>query len=453
MTNASIASAVAERLVRGPNSAAELIQALNVSQTTVSRALRELERQQQVLRMGSTRGARYALRRRIASIGTNWPVYRIDEQGTPRELGVLWAIERNAYYVTAGPERIHGLFGNLPYYLQDAKPAGFLGRAVPAAYPELALPPRVADWTDEHFLLYLTQRGADGSGDLVVGIEALNRFLAASSSPTVVSAQNRMTQYPAFAAAAMAGAPPGSSLQGEHPKFTACVADGDRRTHVIVKFSPPRSTPTGQRWVDLLTAEHSAHRVLEEAGIAACHSRLFDCDDRVFLECDRFDRIGADGRRGVVSLFAVDTQRYGRLDNWTASADRLADDSLLSAHDAERIRLLDAFGALTANTDRHFGNLTLFDRYEGLFDLAPIYDMLPMLFAPRDGQIVARQFEPMPARAGWLSVWSRARELAEVYWDRLAQDPHISRDFRQISAAALNALRAMPRRGAAVSSA
>src|SRR5665213_2829448 len=97
-------------------------------------------------------------------------------------------------------------------------------------------------------------------------------------------------------------------------------------------------------------------------------------------------------------------------------------DSLLSAQDAERIRLLDAFGALTANTDRHFGNVTLFDRYEGLFDLAPIYDMLPMLFAPQDGQIVARQFEPMPARAEWLLVWSRARELAEVYWDRLAQD-------------------------------
>ena len=447
MPSASVESAVTERLRLGPASAAELIDSLKVSQTTVSRALRELERQQPVLRMGSTRGARYALRRRIASVGSQWPIYRIDEKGTPQELGALCAIERNAYYVTSGPDRVHGFFPALPYYLQDARPAGFLGRAVPAAYPELGLPARVTDWTDEHFLVYLTQREADSSGNLIVGVAALNRYLSAISPPAVVLAQDRKTHYPAFATAAMAGAPPGSSAQGEHPKFTACIADGNRRTHVIVKFSPPRSTPTGQRWADLLTAEHLAHRVLADDGIAACQSRLFDWGDRVFLECDRFDRTGADGRRGVVSLFAVDTQRYGQLDTWTAAADRLANDSLLSPQDAERIRLLDAFGALTANTDRHFGNVTLFDRHEGLFDLAPVYDMLPMLFAPQDGQLVARQFEPGPARAEWLSVWTRARALAEVYWGRLAQESRMSADFQQLSATSLDMLRTMPRRG------
>jgi hypothetical protein len=440
---------IAERLAVGPGSAAELMQALKVSQTTISRALRQLEREQLVLRMGSTRGARYALRHHIASIGSNWPVYRIDAGGNPEKLGDLCAIERNAYYVTTGPERLRGPFQTLPYYLEDARPAGFLGRALPAAYPELDLPPRVRDWTDEHFLLYFTQRGAHSSGDLVVGTEALNRYLAPNGSQKVVS--SRTMQYPLYAAAAMAGAPPGSSAQGEHPKFTACLAEGDRQTHVIVKFSPPRSTPAGQRWVDLLACEYLAHRVLEEAGVAACHSRLFDCDDRRFLECERFDRIGAEGRRGIVSLFAVDAQRYGRLDNWTASAERLTNDSLLSALDVERIRLLDAFGALTANTDRHLGNLTLFDRYEGLFDLAPVYDMLPMLFAPQDGQIVERRFEAVAARAEWLSVWTRARELAQSYWDRLAQDPRISSDFRQICSAALNVLKANPRRAAAVS--
>jgi serine/threonine protein kinase HipA of HipAB toxin-antitoxin module len=106
------------------------------------------------------------------------------------------------------------------------------------------------------------------------------------------------------------------------------------------------------------------------------------------LECERFDRVGAEGRRGAVSLFALDTSRYGILDNWTAAANRLADDAVLSSEDAERIRLIDAFGALIANTDRHFGNITLFDRYEGLFELAPFYDMVPMLFAPQGGQIV-----------------------------------------------------------------
>jgi hypothetical protein len=448
--SASVVTVVAQRLARGASSAAELMQALGVSQTTVSKALRVLERSQRVLRIGSTRGARYALRRRVAAIGSQWPIYRIDEQGSPQELGTLNAIQRDSYCVTAGTGRIPGLFQGLPYYLQDARPAGFLGRAIPAAYPELGLPPRVVDWTDEHFLIYLTQRGADYGGSLVAGVEALDRYLAAINSQAVVSAQNRPAQYPTLADLAMAGAPPGSSANGEHPKFTTCVAEGDQRTHVIVKFSPPLSTPTGRRWSDLLTAEYLAHRVLAANGIAACRSRLLDYGDRVFLECDRFDRIGTDGRRGVVSLYALDTARYGQLDSWTACAERLAADALLSAEDAERIRFLDAFGSLIANTDRHFGNVTLFDRNVGLFELAPVYDMLPMLFAPQDGQLVPRQFETVPARAAWLSVWARAGTLAEVYWDRVASDLRISEDFRELCHQSLAVLREMSRHAAPV---
>jgi hypothetical protein len=447
----SILTVIAERLKQGACPAAEFMQALGVSQTTVSRALRELERRHDVLRIGSTRGARYALYRRVAAIGSQWPIYRIDEQGTPHELGTLNSICRDSYYATAGPARIAGLFQGLPYYLQDVRPAGFLGRALPAAYPELALPPRVTDWTDEHFLSYLTQRGTDVSGNLVIGAEALNRTLAAIDSPPVVPKKQRATQYPAFAISAMAGAPPGSSINGEHPKFAACLAEDERRTHVIVKFSPKRSTPSGQRWADLLTAEYLAHRVLDEHGVAACRSRLLEYDDRVFLECDRFDRIGADGRRGVVSLFALDAARYGRLDTWTASAERLAADSLLSPKDAERIRFLDAFGALIANTDRHFGNVSFFDHHQGIFELAPVYDMLPMLFAPQEGQLVVRQFDPVPATAAWLAVWAGACKLAEVYWDRVAQEPRVSADFHQLSAQSLSVLRAMQRRRAPVS--
>jgi hypothetical protein len=184
--------------------------------------------------------------------------------------------------------------------------------------------------------------------------------------------------------------------------------------------------------------------VLEEHGIAACRSRLLDFGDRVFLESDRFDRIGANGRRGEASLFALDAARYRQLETWTACAERLAADSLLSAEDAERLRFLDAFGALIANTDRHFGNVTLFDHYAGLFELAPVYDMLPMLFAPQDDQIVARQFAPVPATATWLSVWPRARALAEAYWDQIAQDPRVSAEFQQLSNRSLQVLRAMP---------
>jgi hypothetical protein len=49
---------------------------------------------------------------------------------------------------------------------------------------------------------------------------------------------------------------------------------------------------------------------------------------------------------------------------------------------------------LIANTDRHFGNLAFYDNYNGRFELAPVYDMLPMLFAPEHDQTVARIFQP-----------------------------------------------------------
>ena len=436
---------ISELLRAGPRSSLELGQALSLSASTIQRAMRALERDGLVARFGKTRGVQYAWLRNVASIGSNWPIYRIDETGRVQELGKLEAIERDGYHVRSAPAgRVQQLFEGIPYFLQDARPGGFLGRAAPAAYPELGLPARVIDWTDDHFLIYLTRRATDTPGALIVGSESMDRYLSGAQSVPVVPMNARAKEYPLYAAAAMAGAPPGSSAQGEHPKFTTWVGSRDRRMAVIVKFSPPLSTATGRRWGDLLTAEHLAHRLLSANGVSACQSEILEYGGRVFLECDRFDRVGGAGRRSVVSLHAVDTWRYGQLDSWTACAGRLEADGLLSTEDTVRIRLLDTFGALTANTDRHFGNITLFDDFEGALRLAPVYDMLPMLFAPQNDQIVPRRFEPGPVRAAWLPVWKRARELAEAYWHLLGTDERLSGGFRQLCAQSLEALQALP---------
>ena len=274
----------------------------------------------------------------------------------------------------------------------------------------------------------------------------MDRYLSGVHAAPLVSADERPSEYRRYAAAALAGAPPCSLVQGEHPKFTVWVGDGERRRAAIVKFSPPLSTAIGRRWGDLLTAEHLAHRLLNENGIAACQSEILEYGERIFLQSERFDRVGSVGRRSVVSLYAVDAWRYGQLDSWAASAARLNIDGLLSPQDAEQILLLDTFGALTANTDRHFGNITLFDDYEGALRLAPVYDMLPMLFAPQNDQIVPRQFEPGPIRAAWLPVWERARSLAAAYWDRLSGDKQLSGEFRTLCVQSLEALRALPQR-------
>lgn len=437
-------------LARGPAAALELAQALNIHQSTLSRTLRPLEQAGRVVRLlGRTRGARYGLARIVGTVGSSWPLYAIDAHGAPLELGTLYAIAPGHVAVRGGPPRIEVLTEGIPYFLQDAQPAGFLGRTIPVAYPELNLPARVQDWTDDHVLIYLTQRGSDTVGNLIVGTKSLDRYLAGTQGPRVISADDRATEYPLLAHAAMFGAAPGSSAHGEHPKFSAKLTQGALTTHVLVKFSPPRDTPFGVRWADLLIAEFVASQVLSEHGISAARNEVFEFGGQVFLQSERFDRIGAEGRRGAVSLHSIDVARYGMLDRWSLSAQRLHAEQLLSAQDFERITLVDSFGSLIANTDRHFGNITLFDRYEGPVELAPIYDMLPMLFAPQDGQLVERPFEPAGPAAATLSVWPRARDIAEIYWARLCEESRLSEDFHRRCGQCLDAVRQLPRRGTA----
>src|ERR1700692_2423344 len=108
--SARLQTTVLEFLARGPASGLEVAQALTVHQSTMSRALRPLEQGGRVVRMlGTTRGARYGLARAVGTVGTSWPLYQIDAQGTPIELGPLHAIERDHFAVRDGPPRIEGL--------------------------------------------------------------------------------------------------------------------------------------------------------------------------------------------------------------------------------------------------------------------------------------------------------------------------------------------------------
>jgi len=72
---------ILKRLSAGAASSPELEQLLGQSQSTVSRLLRQLIASGQVIRIGSRRGARYALQRPIEGIGARWILRRIDEHG------------------------------------------------------------------------------------------------------------------------------------------------------------------------------------------------------------------------------------------------------------------------------------------------------------------------------------------------------------------------------------
>lgn len=447
---ASPSELVLRRLTDGTATSAELEQLLGQSQSQVSRLLRDLIRRDAVVRIGSTRGARYAMLRAINGIGGRWPLRRIGEDSRVHDLGVLHALAGTEFYFESSNTDFEwtGVTDGLPYFLQDQRPAGFLGRGVPQRFPELDLPQRVTDWSDDHYLRFLTQRGSDTVSDLILGDAALDDYLSLPRRRTRVLANERAQHFPQLVTDVMEGGQPGSSAHGEHPKFAVLLEEGANTRHVLVKFSPPLATALGQRWSDLLVAENLAQQQMAEAGLAAARSRIHRFADRTYLEVDRFDRVGIDGRIGVTSLYAIDSRLYGKLDNWIDSASRLSRDRRFDAATLETVRLVATFGGLIANTDRHFGNLGFFDDYDGKFRLAPVYDMLPMLFAPEHDQMVTRSFTPPDPASATLRAYGHARSLAEAYWRACAQDERISQDFRRICAGCLSAIESLPRTGA-----
>ncbi len=204
----------------------------------------------------------------------------------------------------------------------------------------------------------------------------------------------------------------------------------------------------GQRWSDLLIAEHEALETLRAAEISAAVSQIFRIENQTYLEVQRFDRTGLAGRLGVTSLLAIDSNFYGALDNWIEAARRLHQERRIDAQTLDDIRLISCFADLIANTDKHFGNLAFYDNYDGRFQLTPVYDMLPMLFAPTHDQLPARIYKPSDPTSDTLKVWGRARVLAESYWQALAANGRLSANFRAICSACLHSLKSLPRTGA-----
>ena len=446
----SPSESILRRLTDGTATSAELEQILGQSQSQVSRLLRDLIRRDAVVRIGSTRGARYALLRVIEGIGSRWPLRRVGHDSHVQDLGVLHALAGREFYFESAHADFDwtGVTDGLPYFLQDQRPAGFLGRGVPQRFPELGLPQRVADWSDDHYLRYLTQRGSDTVSDLILGDAALDDYLSLSRRRTRVLAAEREQRYPQLASDVMEGAQPGSSAHGEHPKFAVLLDEGASSRHVLVKFSPPAGTDVGQRWSALLVAEHLAHQTLGAAGVAAARSRIFGFADRTYLEVDRFDREALDGRIGVSSMYAIDSSLYGKLDNWIDSASRLSRDRRIDTATLETVRLVATFGSLIANTDRHFGNLGFFDNYDGKFRLAPVYDMLPMMFAPSTTRLqrVSSLHQTLrPRVSGCTAARARLRNSTGARARRMNAS---ARRFRRICAACLTALEALPRTGA-----
>ena len=411
---------------------ADLQRLLGVSQPTVSRALAPLIRSGQVQKVGAARSQRYVLARQVPGVGSTVPVMCVDTQGRPAPFARMVALAGGAFWVdeAAGVSARHD---GLPWFLNDMRPQGFMGRTFAHAHPELQLGHDPRHWSDDDVLRAMALYGDDLPGNLIVGEAAFARF---HTLPARASQAASAADYPRLAEQAMQGTHPGSSAGGEQPKF--CTTTAGRP--VIVKFSPAGDAPADQRTRDLLVCEHLALHTLAQAGLPAARTQLFMGAGRVFLESERFDRTpvthpGAQaGRIGMVSLQVYNAEYVGDIDNWAATAQRMAERQLLRPTDARTLRLLEAYGQLIANTDRHYGNISLVLDGDD-WALSPTYDMLPMLYAPVGGELVARDFtqRALQPSAATLSEWAQAQALAHRFWQAVAQDARVSAPFRAIA--------------------
>jgi hypothetical protein len=80
------------------------------------------------------------------------------------------------------------------------------------------------------------------------------------------------------------------------------------------------------------------------------------------------------------------------------------------------------------------GNLSFFLSLERPLALAPVYDMLPMLYAPVAGdEVPIRDFEPpLPASTNF-DIWASLAQVAEVYWRDVGDHDLVSTDFASIA--------------------
>jgi len=432
------------------SSAAGLAERLSISVPTLLRILREQE--DRVLRAGAASRTRYALRRPLRGSSRPIPLFRVDSHGRGHEAGVLDLVEPEGSLLDlAGlgwpvdAEHRDGWWAGLPYPLHDMRPQGFLGRSFARRHAaDLEVSPDPEKWHDDQIVLALSRYGADCAGNLILGEAAYTRWMDTLAKAEAPHPERGLeARYLEWAQQVASQGVAESSAAGEFPKFTASrERPGAATPHVIVKFSGGDDSlnysATVRRWSDLLICEHLALASLARAtALPVAASRILQAGGRTFLEVERFDRHGLHGRSELISLASLDAARLGSIQNdWPRVAARLANELKLAALGMEQaIRLIWWYGKLIANSDMHPGNLSfIFAAAPGMapkLNPAPVYDMLPMHYAPlAGGEVPPREFNPALPLPSERADWHTACAAALDFWHSAAIDPRISAPFR-----------------------
>jgi HipA-like C-terminal domain len=409
---------------------AELQSATGKSQATLSRALKQLLPQVQAL--GRGRRTVYGWTREIMGHAGQQPIYLTDENGYSSQWGRLTFVEGERLHVQT-PDINTTSQGDLPWFLEAMRPQGFLGRLRGQSIGFADANPD--NWSLEQTLYAILAFEHDGPGALTLGQETGELLPEAP-----LDLEQRAQHYDRLASNVTQTLPAGSSAGGEQPKFLVHLDTPTGYDRLVVKFTPPRGTPFGERWHDLLHTELIALQTLAKHGFSTAKTRIVQSSQRTYLESVRFDRIGQNGKRHIVALAPIHKAFVGSSrQNWAVSCDKLAELGHLPHQDAQTVHVLLYFGRLIGNTDMHFGNLSLavndMTRLANpKFSLAPCYDMLTMAYKPSEFKDelgytaleVPRQ--PPGADASWQQALAMA--MAKEFWETLGETEAVSTGLR-----------------------
>lgn len=421
-----------EFLEQGPATSRQIQAAAGISQAGVSRRLRKMGRDVVAIRNGRT--PRYVMTRNAFGGNDKLPLSGVDAHGNTSLMAHIRPLVTGGFCVEPSSELPavllgaggDGVFDDLPFFLKDMRPQGFLGNLIAmemnAQFPEFPADPK--RWATDHIGRYLISNGDDLPGNLKFGEQALLRV---RRKPEPVDD----LEYPSIAKRVLSGDFAGSYAGGQQPKFAAF---GKRSmSHVIVKFSPSGENEISRRWRDIMVTEYHALEALRRVTIQAAEARLFEVEGRLFLECKRFDRSGEHGRMSVLSLASIDAEFAKLGSDWPHIVNALLGKGLITEEDAFDAERIWCFGRLINNTDMHLGNLS-FAMDGNVFRLLPAYDMCSMGFAPKSGgEVRPYNFEPKHPKRELISdhAYSAVFNAAMDFWDSVAKDDRISDEFRR----------------------
>ncbi len=419
---------------RGVLTSAQIQQALGLSQASVSRLVNGISG---VVKVGKARASRYVKTQMIADELKNVTVLWSDREGRTIPFGQLWLSARNDVLVLGVSGKVWQTSDRLPWFMATTRLQGYIARQVGRPYG-LDNPER---WTVQQQLMIATRQQVSAFGAIHLNLPRQSGWVERGDL------LQRLEHYDTYLSDKQQ-APAGSSAGGEQAKFESTLANGEQ---LIIKYSPPRGTPFGERWHDLLCAEHLALETLAQHGVAVAHTRFACTSNRSYLEIIRFDKTGSLTRpnvRHIVPLHAIHAEFIGgSQQDWARSCNELTKQKRLPVADASLVQALLAFGHMIANTDMHFGNLSFFvdsvaDLEKGQFTLAPCYDMLPMRYRPDGGAVFDAdyaEFDPFAKHETMRSygvnqaTLDMARQWALTFWQAASLDVRLSAGFRALS--------------------